>query len=127
MIYARNNIWAGTAYAIENYNTSQPVDLDYDDVWNGGSSDLIRWNNVRYATLGAFSAAVGQETHGRNVLPRFRDPANGDYTLLPTSQLIDAGVIIPGINNVYNGSAPDIGAFEAGSLRAPQGLRLVNE
>ena len=25
MIYARNNIWAGTAYAIENYNTSQPV------------------------------------------------------------------------------------------------------
>ena len=127
MMYARNNIWAGTAYAIENYNTSQPVDLDYDDVWNGGSGDLVRWNNVRYATLGVFSAAVGQETHGRNVLPGFRDPANGDYTLTPMSQLIDAGVIIPGINNGYNGSAPDIGAFEAGSLRAPQGLRLVNE
>jgi parallel beta-helix repeat protein len=112
LIYARNNIWAGTDYALNNYNTGQPVDLDYDDLWNGNSGDLVRWDSTRYATLAAFSAATGQEPHGLSVNPGFADSASGDYTLDPASDLIDAGVLIPGINDDYVGAAPDIGAFE---------------
>lgn len=112
LIYARNNVWAGTAFAIENYNTSQPIDLDYDDLWNAGIDDLVRWDSIRYATLAAFTAATGQEPHGRNVLPGFTNPATGNYRLAPGSGLINTGVVIPGINDGYIGTAPDIGAFE---------------
>jgi len=129
LIYARNNIWAGTAYAIENYNASQPIDLDYDEVWNDNSGDLVRWDGVRYAALAAFSAATGQEPHGFSVAPGFADSASGDYGLDSGSDLVDAGVLIPGINDDYAGSAPDIGAFEyqGGSVRLDvvPGLRVI--
>jgi hypothetical protein len=112
LIYARNNVWAGTAYALENYNTGQPTSLDYDDLWNGNSGNLVRWNNTNYATLAAFRTATGQELHGLSVTPGFADAANGDYTLDPASDLIDAGLVIPGVNDDYAGNAPDIGAYE---------------
>jgi hypothetical protein len=116
LIYARNNVWAGSDYAIDNYNTGQPVDLDYDDLWTDSGGDLVRWDSTRYATLADFTAATGLEAHGLSVAPGFADPGNGDYTLDPSSDLIDAGIIIPGINDqgasAYQGLAPDIGAFE---------------
>jgi hypothetical protein len=112
MIYARNNVWAGTAYAVENYNAAQPADLDYDDLWNGGSGDLVRWDGTRYATLAAFAAGTGQETHGLSVAPGFADAASGDYALAADSALVDAGVVVPGINDDYVGAGPDVGAFE---------------
>jgi parallel beta-helix repeat protein len=116
-IYARNNIWAGTAYAVENYNTGQPVDLDYDALWNGENGDLVRWDNVRYATLGDFVTATGQEPHGLDVEPGFANAGSGDYALDITSGLIDAGVAIPGINDGYVCDAPEIGAFESPGCR----------
>jgi len=112
LITARNNIWAGTDYAIDNYNTGQPIDLDYDDLWNDGANDLVRWDDTRYATLASFAAATGHESHGINVEPGFADAASGEYSLDPSSDLIDAGVVIPGINDQYAGSGPDIGAYE---------------
>ena len=112
MIYTRNNIWSGTDYAINNYNTSQTTDMDYDNLYNAGANDLVRWDGIRYATLTAFSAATGQETNGFNFTPGFRDPDNADYRLSPGSDLIDEGVLIPGINDQYSGNAPDLGAFE---------------
>jgi hypothetical protein len=112
LIYARNNIWAGTDYALNNYNTGQPIDLDYDDLWNDGANDLVRWDGTRYATLAEFTAATGQEPHGLSVEPGFADAASGDYTLGPFSDLIDAAAVIPGINDDYMGLAPDVGAYE---------------
>jgi parallel beta-helix repeat protein len=112
LVYARNNIWAGTDYAIDNYNTSQPVDLDYDNLWNDNSGDLVRWDSARYATLGEFTAGTGQEPHGLSVEPSFVDPASGDYSLAFDSGLVDMGVLIPGINDGFTGFGPDIGAYE---------------
>ena len=130
LIYARNNIWAGTDYALENYNTGQPVDLDYDDMWNGGGGDLVRWDSTNYATLAAFSIATGQEPHGLDVQPGFADAVGGDFTLAPTSNLIDAGQVIPGINDDYVGEAPDIGAYEypgyGFTLDATPSLRAID-
>ena len=97
---------------MENYNTDQPVDLDFDALWNSESGDLVRWNGVRYATLAGFATATGQETHGLDVDPGFAGAGSGDYTLDSPSSLIDAGVAIPGINDGYVCDAPEIGAFE---------------
>ncbi|MBI1879479.1 MAG: hypothetical protein HYR94_14880, partial [Chloroflexi bacterium] len=119
LIYARNNSWSSTSYALENENINYPVDLDYDNLWNGNNNDLVRWNSTNYATLAAFTAATGQEPNGLNNDPGFANPPNGGYTLKTTSSLIDAGVIIPGINHYYAGLAPDIGAFESGRVYLP--------
>jgi hypothetical protein len=129
LIHARNNVWAGTDYALNNYNTGQPVDLDYDDLWNGNSGDLVRWDGVSYASLAAFSAATGQEPHALSLQPGFADAGGGDYTLDPASDLIDAGLVIPGINDDYVGDAPDVGAFEVQgygfTLEATPALRFI--
>jgi hypothetical protein len=77
---------------------------------------LVRWNSTRYATLPDFTAATGLEARGLSVAPGFADVGSGNYTLNSSSDLIDAGLVIPGINNqgdqAYQGLAPDIGAFE---------------
>jgi hypothetical protein len=114
-IYARNNVWAGTAYALSNDNPTEPLDLDYDDLYTTLTGELVWWAGLpdrHLNTLAEFQAATRQEIHGLNVGPSFSDAPNGDYTLDPASDLIDAGVVIPGINDAHNGAAPDIGAFE---------------
>jgi hypothetical protein len=115
MITSRNNIWSGTDYAISNANPEQPIDLDYDDLYTTRPGELAWWSNLddrHLNTLLELQTATGQELHGLNGLPGFTDAASGDYTLLEPSELIDAGLVIPGINDDYVGSAPDIGAFE---------------
>jgi hypothetical protein len=115
VIYARNNIWAGTSYALNNDNPGQPLDLDYDDLYTTLAGELVWWAGLsdrHLNTLAEFQAVTGQELHGLSVEPGFADPGSGDYSLDPTSDLIDAGVIIPGINDDYSGAAPDVGANE---------------
>jgi hypothetical protein len=115
MITARNNIWSGTDYAISNANPEQPIDLDYDDLYTTQPGELAWWSNLddrHLNTLLELQTATGQELHGLNTLPGFADAASGDYTLADSSELIDAGLVITGINDNYLGSAPDIGAFE---------------
>jgi hypothetical protein len=115
MIYARNNIWSGTDYALSNANPSQPLDLDYDNLYTTLAGELVWWSGLpdrHLNTLAEFQAATGQELHGLNVEPGFADAAGSDYALDPASDLIDAGLIIPGINDDYVGAAPDIGAYE---------------
>ncbi len=132
LIYARNNVWAGTEYALNNANPSQPLDLDYDDLYTTLAGELVWWAGLpdrHLNTLAEFQAATGQEPHGLSVAPGFVDAASGDYSLDPASDLIDAGVIIPGINDDYAGAAPDVGAFEyAGAgftLRAVPANRAI--
>ncbi len=115
MIYARNNVWAGTEYALSNANPDQPLDLDYDDLYTSLPGELAWWAGLpdrHLNSLAELQTATGQELHGFNVEPGFADAASGDYGLSPDSPLIDAGLLIPGINADYAGTAPDVGAFE---------------
>ena len=128
LIYARNNIWCGTNYALNNYNTENPTDLDRDNLYNAGANDLVWWDAVRYDTLAAFAAAIGQEATGFSVEPQFENSDTGDYRLQRSSPLVDAGELIPGINHNYKGTAPDIGAFEIESVNVlPAFLILLSE
>jgi hypothetical protein len=115
-LVARNNIFAGTLHALENANPTQPVSMDYDDLWRSGSDYLARWDglgNPRLVTLADYTTATGQEPHGVSVAPGFVAPASGDFTLAPESPLVDRGLVVPGINDGYLGAGPDIGAVES--------------
>ncbi len=112
-LYARNNIWSGTNFALDDYNTTQPLDWDYDNLWSSSGGNLVRWDNTPFANLASFTAATGQEAHGFSLFPAFKDAGNGDYTLAAVSGLIDRGQVIPGINDGYLGLGPDPGAFES--------------
>ena len=48
---------------------------------------------------------------------KFTDPVNRDYTLRAGSPAIDKGVTVPGWVAAYQGTAPDLGAYEFGEPR----------
>ena len=115
-IVSRNNIWSGTQYAISNANPSQPLDLDWDNLHTTTAGELVWWQDLpdrHLNTLIELQVETGQELHGMSADPDFADPIGWDFTLSATSSLIDSGLPIPGINDGYQGSAPDIGAFES--------------
>jgi parallel beta-helix repeat protein len=113
LITARNNIIAGTRYVLYKVN---PVDLDWngDDFYTTDTTRFVYWQGTPYSSLSSFRSGTGQELQGLSVAPDFINPVAGDFGLVAGSALIDAGVLIPGINDDYVGDAPDIGAYESG-------------
>jgi hypothetical protein len=107
-------------------DNAQGCEFDYNDHFSyDGQSQLIVWSGLglpssSFSTVVAFNAATGHEQHGIQADPSFNNIAAGDFTLQSNSPCVDTGVIIPGYNdatspNPYQGSAPDIGAFEYNS------------
>ncbi|MFQ5580652.1 MAG: right-handed parallel beta-helix repeat-containing protein [Nitrospiria bacterium] len=126
-IVSRNNIWVGNKYGLRNINVGQLIDFDYDDLYTTSSWRALAWwaglADPYLDTLAEFQTQTGQELNGLNVVPGFADAANVNYNLAANSNLIDAGVVIPGINDqgsyAYQGAAPDIGAYEASPTPTP--------
>jgi chitodextrinase len=112
-IKARNNIIAGTEYALYKVNPVT-LDWDWDDLYTSDPARFVYWQGTRYYDLGEFQAGTSQELHGLSEAPAFFDPEGGDFHLMPGSVLIDRGTPIPGINDSFAGTAPDMGAFEHG-------------
>ena len=94
-----------------------------------------------FPTLAAFASATGQERHSLEVdYDIFEglappDPAKRyavyhamdlHFNLKPNSRAIDAGVIIPTVNEDYVGRDPDLGALEAGKPEPHYGPRWLN-
>jgi len=125
IITARNNVIAGTQYALYKVN---PVilDFDWDALHTTDPVRFIKWQGTNYDDLATFFAATGQEPDGLDAPPLLTDPVSGDFTPQPTSQLIERGIAIPGINDDFTGSAPDIGAVEYGSPFFADGFESGN-
>ncbi|MGA1137603.1 MAG: hypothetical protein ACO30K_15420, partial [bacterium] len=65
----------------------------------------------------SFVTGQGQEANGIVAPdPGWTDPANSDYRLQLNSVCVDAGAVIPGFTQSYDGAAPDIGAYEGDRL-----------
>jgi hypothetical protein len=133
-----------TNYSSSDYNGFRP---------NPGAKDAFGWNSPeagvgadfrkdrvarRYASLKEYSAAVGQDRRSIQVdysdfvrvsAPdprdprRFYGPEEFDFTLNPKSRAIDAGVVLPNVNDGFTGKAPDLGAFERGKPMPHYGPR----
>ncbi len=115
-IVSRNNIWSGTDYALNNYNTSQPLDFDYDVLYTSRSAEYVYWDaggDRHMRDLATFQSRTGQEQNGLDIMPEFMNAAAGDYRPAAGALFIDRGVVLPGINDNFSGSAPDMGAFES--------------
>ncbi len=110
-IRLRNNVVAGTRYALAKIN---PVvwDGNYDDFYTTDPTRLVWWEGTRYDTLAAYRASQGQELQGLSAPPQLVNPAGGNFAPQPGSPLVDAGLFIPGINDGFSGGAPDVGAYE---------------
>lgn len=106
------------------FQWSQPKDRLQDFTLSSNGDDL-----QQYQTLGAFSAATGQEKHGvmldydvlRAVEPpdpedraRVFQPNEFDFRLREGSAAVDAGCELPSLTDGFSGDAPDLGAYEFG-------------
>ena len=93
-----------------------------------------------FATLAELRQATGQESHGIEVdfdiFERMTppDPAKRhavyhamdlDFRLTPSSRAVDAGVVIPTVNDDFAGRAPDLGAIESGRPAPRYGPRWL--
>jgi len=112
-LVARNNVFAGTQYALYKVN---PVLLgfDWDALHTTDPVRFVKWEGTNYADLAALQSAEGQEMSGLEAPPMLTDPASGDFTPQVGSALVDRGLVLPGINDSFEGSAPDMGAVEHG-------------
>jgi hypothetical protein len=126
-----------TAYSTYDYNGYRPnrgVEQNY--TWAGAQPP------TRFKTLAEFAAATGQETHGveldydvfQNLKPpatppnpgaygKVYEPAEVDFTLKPGGKAVDAGKVIPNVNDGFTGRAPDLGALESGQPAPVYGPR----
>ncbi len=111
----RNNIFQGNNYAFEERVTGSTGNDWNNDNWYTQlpAGPHFKWENVDYNRIAQLCTATGLECSGYETSPGFVNPGGGDFTLLPSSPNIDRGVLIPGINDDFKGSAPDVGAYEA--------------
>jgi hypothetical protein len=127
---SRNNLFLGTTanYAYETNAGMQACDFDFDGF--GGQWNLfLKWNGVRYGTLEEVAERAPVYRHALRVDPetafqsavkppsaaqtRFDVDAN-DLRLSAACKAVDAGDVLANINDGYQGSAPDLGAYELG-------------
>jgi hypothetical protein len=124
----RNNIFQSTGYAFaESPTGSTANDWDYDNWYTTRGSSLphFKWENRGYNTVAQLCAATGLECNGYEDVPGFANPQGGNFTLLSSSPNIDRGAVIPGINDVFTGNAPDVGAYESVFNPPPRVVSVV--
>ncbi len=93
-----------------------------------------------FPTLADMRAATGQEAHGVeldfDIFERMTPPdptkrhavyhaMDLDFRLKPGSKAVDAGVLIPTVNEGFAGRAPDLGALEVGKQAPHYGPRWL--
>ena len=120
-VILRNNIFQGNGYAFESPVTGLTGhSWDYDN-WYTTRADgpHFKWEKVPYNTLAEVCSATTLECNGHDAAPGFVNPTGGDFSLQAASPNVDRGVLLPGINEDYQGNAPDLGAVESAFDRAP--------
>lgn len=81
----------------------------------GGMTPTLDLDNTGFFNVTNNYASVDPGDQGANDVtadPLYTDAAGNDFTLQSGSPYIDAGVAVAGVNDDYNGAAPDIGYSE---------------
>jgi len=126
-----------TNYSSSDYNGFRPngeAGSGPQFIWNSPSFDVLKdYENPlverSFGTLGELCQTTGQECHGilvdynifQNVQKtdlsdptRLYMPEDLDFRLKPDAVAVDAGCILPNVNDGFAGMAPDLGALEVG-------------
>jgi len=127
------------AYALDTGTSTPYTTLDYDGYRRNGPGELIQWydgrRQAKYLSLSDFARATGHEQHGLmvdyDVFKKARPPDFGvtcepgryDLRLRPGSAAVDAGCLLPNVNDDYAGAAPDLGCYELGAVVPKYGPR----
>ncbi len=136
----RNNLFVGfSGYAVETGSPHPRTTLDHNGYHRAEDERFIKWDDgggyVRYDSLEAFRAATGFEEHGVMVEPgmfmSLGPPVEGetygagfgDLALRSGAAAVDAGAVLPNINDGFTGRAPDLGCFERGTPKPSYGPR----
>ena len=124
-----------TTFDYDGYRYNKGSEVQF--LWRApGPGKIMEYNlgkddfNGSFNTLEEFSKATDQEKHGMivdyDIFQKVTkaDPENPgqvffakdfDFRLKPDAKAVDAGCVLPNINDDYTGKAPDLGAFEVGS------------
>jgi len=136
----RNNLFIGTEapYAFESTARMEDCDVDWDGFGGGPWARFLKWNETRYANAAEVRAkcpayrhvvVVDTATLFASGATAPRDP-NSEVTEPPDLRLaagsgaVDAGEVLPEINDGFAGKAPDLGAYELGTPLPHYGPRL---
>ncbi len=85
-----NGITTNRADFFVDATSAVAFESDYNLFWNSTLTAPVRIGNVPYATVAAYAAATGKDSHSRQANPQFVNAAGGDFHLLATSPAIDA-------------------------------------
>jgi hypothetical protein len=144
-VVMRNNLFltaSGTGLYV---GTPNCRDFDIDSDGYGGFQKFARWNRrTDYKTI-ADAKKAGQIYQGRGAYminpatcfaSGLKPPANRDkeytideldFRLAEKSDAVDKGVVLPNLNDNFQGTAPDLGALEYGDEPPHFGPRAQNE
>lgn len=136
-----------TNYSTSDYNGFGTNKGPYDFSWNSPPTkidadyDYTHKLIVRhYKSLKDYSAATGQDRHSVTLgydifvnVPKtdpsdpqhLYNPEDMDFRLRAHSAAIDAGILLPTINDDFTGTAPDLGAYEFGKAVPDYGPRIL--
>jgi len=137
---SRNNLLVGgpADYAMEFSTLVDEADLDYDGFAGGPFAMFAKWRGERYGTFDGFRRQSGIERRsvwlgnespfasGVSVPADLREQfpiAVNDLRLKPQSRAVDAGLVLPNLNDGYSGNGPDLGAYELGQAMPHYGPR----
>jgi len=137
---SRNNLFIGTAgdYAFDCTAPMVDCDFDYDGFGGGPFRQFLRWNRTRYATLEEVHKRAPVYKHAvlvdaalafaSGVLPPLDvdKPRStpSDLRLASGSSAVDAGAVLPGLNEGFRARRPDLGAYELGDPLPHYGPRV---
>jgi hypothetical protein len=139
--YARNNLWisvqGGQLWSFDAAVRDWRTDIDYDGFDWGTSNRPFEYGGWTYPDVWAFANASGLERHGVRVardvcFEDFQVPGPSPTPVPPHSMTlqagcaaVDAGAVLPNINDGFAGGAPDLGAHERGLAPAVYGPRPI--
>ena len=149
-VHFRNNLFLGKDIPNRGIMTWANATNDYSSDYNGYRPNrnvaaqyswLAPGADLRsFSTLAEFQKAVGQEAHGievdfdvfENLAPpdpkrRYQVYHSMDlnFRLRTNSKAIDAGLLLPTINDNFTGKAPDLGAIELNQPEPHYGPRWI--
>jgi len=122
-----------TNYTSSDYNGFRPdPQAEYSFIWKSPSFNKLRdyassREERKYETLADYTQSTGQDKHSvivdydifQKVMPvddvtEIYKIEDLDFRLKPGTAAVDAGCILPNVNDSFTGRAPDLGALEVG-------------